>query len=508
MEEPIKTVVIVGGGTAGWMTAAALSKACGTQVTIKLIEAEDISPVGVGESTIPMIRLFNQLLGVDENAFMRETQATFKLGIELCDWGRLGDRYMHAFGQIGHRSTTLPFHHYWLRMHKAGKAAGLWDHSINAAAAKAQRFMRADPSLGHSPLAEITHAFHIDAGLYARFLRRHAEAAGVQRIQARVLDAQLRAGDGHVQSVRLADGSFVDGDLFIDCSGFRALLIEQTLHTGYEHWGHWLPCDRAVVAQSRSTGSLLPFTRATARRAGWQWRIGLQHRVGNGHVYASQALSDDEAAGMLMDSLDGEALTEPRVLKFSSGRRRRIWNRNVVAIGLSACFMEPLESTAIHLVQSAIARLIQFFPDRSFNPADIAEFNRQCDFESERIRDFLILHYHATTRSDSAFWNHVRSMEVPSTLQDKLTLYRGSGRIVRAADELFAEVGWLQVLHGQGITPRVHHPLADALAEQEVLDYLADTSAVIQRCVAQMPRHAEYIAAHCAAAPETETCAA
>ncbi|MBV8501181.1 MAG: tryptophan 7-halogenase [Paucibacter sp.] len=508
MHEPIKTVVIVGGGTAGWMSAAALSKACGKDVTIKLIEAEEIAPVGVGESTIPMIRLFNQLLGVDENTFMRETQATFKLGIELCDWGSIGDRYMHAFGQIGHRSTTLPFHHYWLRMNRAGQASDLWEYSINAAAAKALRFMRADPRHGHSPLSEITHAFHIDAGLYARFLRRYAESRGVQRVQARVLDAQLHGENGYVKSVRLADGSLVEGDLFIDCSGFRALLIEQALHTGYEHWSHWLPCDRAVVAQSRNSGDLLPFTRATARRAGWQWRIGLQHRTGNGHVYASQAMSDDEAASLLMGSLDGEALSEPRVLKFQSGRRRRIWNRNVVAIGLAAGFMEPLESTAIHLVQSGIARLIQFFPNRSFAPADIAEFNRQCDFESERVRDFLILHYHATTRRDSDFWNHVRTMDVPGTLKDKLDLYRASGRIVRVADELFSEVGWLQVLHGQGVRACSYHPLADALPEPEVLDYLADTRAVIQRCVAQMPQHVDFIAAQCAATSESEPCVA
>ena len=507
-QENIKTVVIIGGGTAGWMTAAALSKACGGSVTIKLIEAEDISPVGVGESTIPMIRLFNQLLGVDENEFMRECQATFKLGIELCDWGRIGERYMHAFGTIGHRSAILPFNHYWLKMQQAGKAPDLWDCSINASAAKAQRFMRADPSLGNSPLAEIVHAFHIDAGLYARYLRRYAQAHGVQRIQARVLDAQLRGGDGHVQSVRLADGSLVGGDLFIDCSGFRALLIEQTLNTGYEHWNQWLPCDRAVVVQSANGPELPPFTRATARPAGWQWRIGLQHRVGNGHVYASSAMSDDEAAALLMRNIDGEALTEPRVLNFTSGRRRKIWNRNVVAIGLSAGFMEPLESTAIHLVQSGILRLIQFFPHAGFDAADIAEFNRQCDFETERIRDFLILHYHATTRSDSEFWNHCRTMDVPATLKDKLALYRSSGRIVRHGDELFSEVGWLQVLHGQGERPATYHPLADALPEGEIAEYLENTRSVIERCVAQMPSHADFIAKNCAAPvlEEQETC--
>jgi len=504
-QQNLNTVVIVGGGTAGWMTAAALAKVTNGRVTIELVESEEIGTVGVGESTIPMIRNFNQLLGIDENEFMRETQATFKLGIEFCDWGVIGARYLHAFGQIGHRSSILPFHHYWLRMHQAGRAPDLWAYSINGAAARASRFMRADASLGHSPLAEIVHSFHIDAGLYARYLRRYAEKLGVQRTEGRVLDAQLHE-NGHVRSVRLASGAQVDGDLFIDCSGFRGLLIEQTLKTGYEHWNHWLPCDRAVVVPSALAKELPPFTRATARPAGWQWRIGLQHRTGNGHVYSSQAMSDDEAAALLMRNLDGEALAEPRVLRFESGRRRKVWNRNVVAIGLSSGFMEPLESTSIHLVQSAIARLIQFFPDQGFNPADIAEFNRQSDFETERIRDFLILHYQATTRCDSAFWDHVRTMAVPQTLQDKLDLWRASGRIVRHGDELFSEVGWLQVLHGQGLKPHGHHPLAEALSEGEINDYLDDTRSVIQRCVAQMPSHADYIAAHCAAVQETETC--
>jgi tryptophan halogenase len=506
MQHNISTVVIVGGGTAGWMTAAALAKAGNRRFAIKLIEAEDISPVGVGESTIPMIQLFNELAGIDENTFMRETQATFKLGIEFHDWGQVGQRYMHAFGAIGHRSRILPFHHYWLRMLQAGKADDLWAYTINAQAARAHRFMRADSSLGYSPLAEIAHAFHIDAGLYARFLRRHAEALGVQRIQAKVLDAELHPESGHVQALRLVGGDRVEGELFIDCSGFRALLIEQTLHTGYEHWNHWLPCDRAVVVPSARGADLLPFTRATARAAGWQWRIGLQHRTGNGHVYASRAMSDDEAAAVLMRNLDSEPLAEPRILHFNSGRRRKIWNRNVVAIGLAAGFMEPLESTAIHLVQSGITRLIQFFPDAGFNPADIAEFNRQCDFETERIRDFLILHYHATARRDSDFWNHCRTMDVPASLKEKLALYRASGRIVRRGDELFSEVGWLQVMHGQGIRPAAHHPLADALDENEVVAYLDDVKGVVQRCVAQMPSHAEFVAAQCAATPEARMC--
>ncbi|MDR7332917.1 tryptophan 7-halogenase [Roseateles asaccharophilus] len=502
----LQRIVIVGGGTAGWMTAAALAKVTNGRVAIQLVESEEIATVGVGESTIPAIRHFNQLLGIDENEFMRETQATFKLGIEFRDWGAVGDRYVHAFGQIGHRSSILPFHHYWLRMQHAGRASDLWSHSINAAAMAGHRFMRADTSQGHSPLAEIVHAFHVDAGLYARWLRRYAEQRGVQRIEGRLLDAQLHAETGHVTHIRLAGDRQIAGDLFIDCSGFRGLLIEQALKVGYEHWNHWLPCDRAVVVPSTSGPDLLPFTRATARPAGWQWRIGLQHRVGNGHVYSSAAMGDDEAAALLLRNLDGEPLAEPRVLRFESGRRRKTWHRNVVAIGLSSGFIEPLESTSIHLVQTAIARLIHFFPDRGFNPVDIAEFNRQSEFETERIRDFLVLHYHATTRSDSAFWNHVRTMDVPQTLKDKLDLWRTAGRIVRHGDELFSEVGWLQLLLGQGQRPAAHHPLAEALSEQEIADYLDDARAVIQRCVAQMPSHADFIAAHCAAAQEPVPC--
>lgn len=498
-QQNLKTLVIVGGGTAGWMSAAALAKVTNGRYAIKLIEAPDIPTVGVGESTIPMIKLFNKLIGLDENTFIRETQATFKLGIEFRDWARLGDSYMHAFGTIGHASTILSFHHYWQRMQQAGKAPDLWACSINATAARAHRFMRADASFGASPLAEINHAFHVDAGLYAGFLRRHAEGLGVQRIAARVQDAVLNPENGHVQAVRLEGGEQVDGDLFIDCSGFRGLLIEQALHTGYESWGHWLPCDRAVVVPSARAKELPPYTRATARAAGWQWRIGLQHRTGNGHVYCSAAMNDDEAARLLMRNLDGEALGDPRVLRFNSGRRRKIWNRNVVAIGLSAGFMEPLESTAIHLVQSTIARLIQYFPHAGFDAVDIQEFNRQCDFESERIRDFLILHYHATERTDSAFWQHCRSMEVPASLQAKLDQYRANGRIVRHADELFAEVGWLQVLHGQRVAAQGYHPLADALDETEIAAYLTDVHTVIGRCVEQIPSHADYIAANCAA---------
>ena len=498
-QQNLQRVVIVGGGTAGWMTAAALGKVLGPTVDVRLVESDDIGTIGVGESTIPMLRLFNALVGIDEDEFMRETKATFKLGIELRDWARIGDRYMHGFGPIGRNLATLSFHQYWLRLHQAGKARDLEAYSINRTAALAQRFMRADRASPNSPLADIVHAFHIDAGLYARFLRKVAEAAGVRRTEGKVVDVELRPHDGFVQAIRLADGERVEGDLFIDCSGMRGLLIEEALHTGFESWAHWLPCDRAVVVPCESSDQLPPYTIATARKAGWQWRIGLQHRTGNGHVFCSAHMGEDEATAILMANLDGRPLAEPRTLRFASGQRARTWNRNVVAIGLSSGFAEPLESTSIHLIQATIAKLLAFFPDREFRQVDVDEFNRQCRFENERIRDFLILHYHATERDDSTFWNHVRTMSVPDTLQQKLDLWRSAGRIVRTDNELFAEVGWLQVLHGQRVAARAHHPLADALDEADIVGYLAETEQVIANCVERMPPHAKFVAANCAA---------
>ncbi len=495
----LKRLVIVGGGTAGWMAAAALGNVLAGSMDIRLVESDDIGTIGVGESTIPALRLFNALLGVDEDEFMRETQATFKLGIELRDWARIGDRYMHGFGPIGRNLATLSFHQYWLRLHQAGKARDLEDYSINRMAARANRFMRADRSQPNSPLADIVHAFHIDAGLYARYLRRYAERAGVRRTEGKVVDVELREGDGFVQAIRLADGERIEGDLFIDCSGMRGLLIEEALHTGYESWSHWLPCDRAVVVPCELGAELPPYTIATARPAGWQWRIGLQHRTGNGHVFSSAHMSDDEATALLMRNLDGRPLADPRTLRFQSGQRAKAWNRNVVAIGLSSGFAEPLESTSIHLIQATIAKLIAFFPDGEFRQVDVDEFNRQCRFENERIRDFLILHYHATERDDTAFWDNVRTMEVPGTLRHKLDLWRSAGRIVRTDNELFAEIGWLQVLHGQRVAARAHHPIADAIPEAEVESYLRDIAAVVGHCVEQMPPHARFVAAHCAA---------
>jgi tryptophan halogenase len=494
-QKNLQTIIIVGGGTAGWMTAASLAKLLKNKYTIRLIESDEISTVGVGESTIPMINRFNQVLGINEDEFMRVTKATFKLGIEFVDWGHIGERYMHGFGKFGQDLWTVDFYQYWLKMHQAGKAPDLENYSINRMAAKAHKFMRPPADMPNSPLSEITYAFHLDAGLYARYLRKYSEALEVRRTEGKVVDVQLRAEDGHVAAVVMESGERIEGDLFIDCSGFRALLIEGALQTGFDDWSEYLPCDRAWAVPCESTSELPPYTRATARPSGWQWRIGLQHRTGNGHVYSSQHMSDDEAAGILMNSLDGKALAEPRMLKFKAGKRKQVWNKNVVAVGLSSGFLEPLESTSIHLIQSTVGRLVTFFPDAGFNQADIDEFNRQADFEVERIRDFLILHYRATRRTDSPFWDHCRTMAIPDTLRRKMALWQAHGRLVRDDNELFAEVGWLQVLHGQGIAAGGYHPLVDLLGEDEVAAYLAQIAGVVGKCVDVMPTHLAFIAA-------------
>ena len=495
----IKNIVIVGGGTAGWMAAAALSTVAGKGYRISVVESEEIGTIGVGEATIPMISRFNQVVGIDENDFMRATQGTFKLGIEFVNWGKQGQRYIHGFGKIGQGLWMVDFEQYWLKMRQAGKAADLGEYSITRMAAQANRFMPANFDVPNSPLGDIAHAYHFDASLYAKYLRKLAESRGVTRIEGKIAHVKQREGDGHVEAVALESGQRVEGELFIDCSGFRGLLIEQTLKTGYEDWSHWLPCDRALAVPCESAPVLTPYTRSTAHRAGWQWRIPLQHRIGNGHVYCSAHISDDEAASVLLSNLDGKALAEPRVIKFTTGMRKQAWNRNVVALGLAGGFLEPLESTSIHMVQSGIQRLIDFFPDQGFCAVDVAEYNRQSRFEYERIRDFIILHYKANQRDDSPFWQQCAAMPIPETLAHKLALFRARGKVVRVDNELFAETGWFQVLQGQNVVPEGYHPFADLQSPADTMDYLEGVRAVIRKCVDVMPDHGAYIARNCAA---------
>ena len=497
--EPIKDIVIVGGGTAGWMTAAALSTVLNGRYNIRLVESDEIGIVGVGEATIPMIQRFNRVVGIDENEFMRETMGSFKLGIEFVNWGKLGDRYMHGFGRLGQDLATVPFDQYWHKMRRLGKAAPLGEYSITRMAANANRFMPARFDVPNSPLRDITYAYHFDASLYAKYLRKLSESRGVIRIEGKIKRATVREPDGHIDAVELENGTRVEGELVIDCSGFRGLLIEQTLETGYEDWTRWLPADRALAVPCESAPAITPYTRSTAHTAGWQWRIPLQHRTGNGHVYCSRFISDDEAAATLLANLDGKALADPRLIKFQTGMRKLAWNRNVVALGLASGFLEPLESTSIHLIQSGIQRLIDFFPDRGWSAVDRDEYNRQSRFDYERIRDFIILHYHLNQRTDAPYWVECANMAIPDSLRHKMDMYRAHGRVVRVDNELFSEVGWVQVFEGQNMPLDSYHPLVDTQAEEDIAEYLESVRDVIAKCVGVMPTHDEYIRKMCAA---------
>jgi tryptophan halogenase len=500
----LRRIVIVGGGSAGWMAAAALSKLLlrdngREHWTVALIESEEIGTIGVGEGTIPAIKAFNSALGIGEDEFLRETKGTFKLGIEFTDWSALGSKYFHGFGDVGQPIDGIAFHHYWLRLRKAGLAHDYGEYSINSVAPLTGRFMRPRPDMARSPLSEIGHAFHFDASLYGAFLRKRAEQQGVVRTEGRIEEVLRNPQNGHIAGVRLSDGRVVDGDFFIDCSGQRALLIEQSCHAGFEDWSHWLPCDRAIAVPTESAGPLLPYTRSSARSAGWQWRIPLQHRIGNGHVYSSAFMPDAEAADVLLRNLDSEPLAEPRLIRFVTGRRKRTWIGNCVAIGLASGFVEPLESTSIHLVQSAITRLMDLFPHAGLDDADIAAYNRQTQFEIERIRDFIILHYYLTTRDDSPFWDYCRQMSIPDSLAEKIELFASNGRIFRIDTELFREASWAQVMLGQGLMPKGYHPVCDIHPLQRLQAFADDIRDVVRRCVDTMPMHEDFIAGCCQA---------
>ncbi len=496
--ENIRRLVIVGGGSAGWMTAAAVANAVNGGCEIVLIESEQIGTVGVGEATIPPIKLFNRSLGIDENDFVARTCGSFKLGIQFVDWARKGHAYFHPFGTYGANFDIMAVHQHWLKARQKGQAAPLDDYCMGWAAASRGRFAppAQDPRMVQSTY---DYAYHFDTNLYARFLRSYAEARGVTRMEGRIVDVGLRAEDGFIEMVRLENGETVSGDFFVDCSGFRALLIQGALGVGYEDWTHWLPCDRAVALGTRNQGPPPPYTRSTALDAGWQWRIPLQHRTGNGIVYCSAHMSDDEAAAQLLANVQGEPLGEPRHLRFAAGRRHAFWRKNCVAIGLSAGFMEPLESTALHLIQTAIRRFIALFPDRACNPLGAAEFNRITAHEYEGVRDFIILHYCATQRDDAPLWRYCKAMDIPQSLQVKIDNFRAFGRLVSDGLELFANPSWLAVLIGQGIMPERCEPLLDVRNYAHSMQRLEHLRTVMAQAAQIMPAHGDYIARHCQA---------
>jgi tryptophan halogenase len=486
----VKKVVIAGGGTAGWMAAAALAKLLGKNLDITLVESDDISTVGVGEATIPPLLTFHKLLGIKEQDFMVATQATFKLGIEFENWRNEQDDYIHSFGSVGRDCWACGFQHFWRKGQGLGISADYGEYCLELEAARANKF-------AHLKQPAVRYAYHLNATLYAKFLRSFSEKLGVKRVEGKIEKVTNHQQSGMIESLVLASGQQIYGDLFIDCTGFRGLLIEQNLHAGYEDWSHWLPCDSAVAVQTKATSEPIPYTRSIAHKAGWQWRIPLQSRVGNGLVYCSRYYSEQEATQSLLENIDGDTLTVPLHIKFRTGQRRKHWSKNCVALGLSAGFIEPLESTSIHLIQRGILRLIQLFPTNGINAADSEEFNRQTNLETQSIRDFIILHYHVNERQDSRFWRYCRDMSIPDSLAHRIELFKEGGRFFHEGDELFGEFSWTQVMLGQGIMPRSYHPIVDLMSANELKAFLDNIRTPIKQALDAMPLHHQYIQRYC-----------
>lgn len=491
-EVATKSIVVVGGGTAGWMTAAALARFTIPRMSVTLVESEEIGTVGVGEATIPSINIFNNALGLDEAEFLAATGGTYKLGIAFEGWGRPGENYVHAFGILGNALGPVPFHHYWLRGRALGMAKPLGHYILHTIAIAGNRFAHVHRP-ADSPRPPLPYAYHFDASLYAKYLRGYAEQRGVKRQEGRIVSVERNPQNGDIAAVQLADGSRVAGDLFVDCSGFRGLLIEQELEAGFEDWSEWLQCDRALAVPCARVDPLIPLTRSIARPAGWQWRIPLQHRIGNGHIFSSRRMSEDEAAAILLANLDGEAMAEPRLIRFTPGRRRKCWVRNVVAIGLSAGFIEPLESTSIHLIQTGINRLLDLLPEGEISDATRDDFNQRAAFETERVRDFIILHYQANQRVGEPFWDGLRDMEIPEQLQHKIDLFRSSGCTSHSLDELFDARAWIQVMIGQGIMPQSWSPVADQLPEHRLREFLEGIERAHVQEAGRMPEHTAFV---------------
>lgn len=491
----VKRLVIAGGGTAGWMAAAAFAKKFGELLDITLVESDEIGTVGVGEATIPPMRVFHKLLGIDEQEFMRATKATFKLGISFENWARQGDKYIHSFGKTGKETWLGDFHHFWLRSRELGMDFEFGDFCLEFQAAQANKFFT-------GPGADINYAYHLDASRYATFLREMSEKYGAKRIEGKVIEVKQDHDTGFISALVLASGVVVEGDFFIDCSGFRGLLIEQTLRTGYEDWSQWLPCDTALAVQTESVGPAVPYTRAIAHHAGWQWQIPLQHRVGNGLVYCSNFMTDEEARATLLQNINGPRVNEPRLIKFRTGRRRKSWNKNCVALGLASGFIEPLESTSIHLFIMAITRLMRFFPFSGVEPVLVDEYNRETLAEIEPIRDFVIMHYKATERDDSPFWRYCRNMEVPATLAHRMELFKKTGHAYQAQGELFRIDSWTQVLFGQRVMPEQYHHIAQLMSEQELRQFLMRMKESIRDATEKLPPHEEFVRHYCRAQME------
>lgn len=493
MNNRIKKVVIAGGGTAGWMSAALLSKTLGEAVQITLIESDDIPTVGVGEATIPPLINFHKMLELDEREFVSAVNGTFKLGIQFENWREKGHKYIHSFGYAGKDCWACGFVHFWL----AGKARGVCEdeygkHCVELLAAQQDKF-------AVLPNNRLNYAYHLDAGKYAMLLRSYSEKLGVMRKEGKIQEVNTCPQSGNITSLKLVSGELIEGDFFIDCTGFRALLIDGALHTGFEDWTHWLPCDRALAVQTESTGEPIPYTRSIAHDAGWQWRIPLQTRVGNGLVYSSRYMSDDRARDTLLNNIAGKTINEPRVIPFRTGTRIKHWNKNCIAVGLSSGFLEPLESTSIHLIQRSLIRFVQLFPVNGINQSDVDEFNNQTKVEVERIRDFIILHYKVTQREDSRFWQYCKNMPVPEPLQQKIDLFSQSARVFKQGNELFGEESWIQVMMGQGIMPAGYHAVVDTMTDDELNQFLKNIRMSVQNTVEQLPKHKEFIDYYCKA---------
>lgn len=490
MNNIIKKIVIAGGGTAGWMTAALLKKVLQQRVEIQLVESEEIGIIGVGEATIPPIQTFNSVLGLHEPEFLRETKATIKMAIRFDNWKQQGDSYYHTFGAPGTTIGFSAFQHYWLRAQKQGLNTPIWDYDLNYLCCEAGVFGKFDSK---DPLYQVPYAYHFDSALYGRYLRKISEQAGVVRTEGKIREVRLNPESGFVEALLMENGSEIQGDLFIDCSGMRGLLTQGALQTGYEDWSHWLPCDRALAVPSERFEKTLPYTRSIAHKAGWQWRIPLTHRNGNGLVYSSHHLSDDEATTILLSNLDSTALAEPKPIKFKTGRTLQQWNKNVVAVGLSSGFLEPLESTSIHLIQSAIVRLLKHFPNAGISQTQVDEYNRDSKHEYETVRDFIILHYHLNERDDSEFWRYLRNMPIPERLAHKIALFKETGAIMNDPGDIFLDSSWLQVMMGQGIMPRDYHPTADIPGAEQLQSMLARIASAKRQPLTQLPSHDEFL---------------